>query len=290
MIEVKLPVGRSGFADIRNNNYYYVDKSGLIEELLKTDATQVTLITRPRRFGKTLGMSMLSEFFDIQKDSHTLFEGLIISKNKNLCKEWMNQYPTLFLTFKSVDGLNFKEAYGMLQTVIAEIYKKHLYLINSERISSYDKDIYDKISSKETGKDDIKNSLLKLTELMVSYYNKSVILLIDEFDTISYHDYNESFYHAFIVGLVSNAGYKVESNYEMGLGRSDIVVKDRHNRRALVIEIKWTNSENALEKECDDALRQMKDKQYAKKVERTGYRKIVCLGIAFCRKQCLVKK
>ncbi len=98
--KVKIPVGRSSFADVRNNGYYFVDKSGLIEELLKTDATQATLITRPRRFGKTLGISMLSEFFDIRKDSSKLFKGLSISYNIELCRQWMNQYPVLFLSFK----------------------------------------------------------------------------------------------------------------------------------------------------------------------------------------------
>ena len=84
MKEIKIPIGRSGFADIRENGYYYIDKSGLIRELLRTDGRQVTLITRPRRFGKTLGMSMLSEFFDIRKDSRELFEGLSIAGEKSL--------------------------------------------------------------------------------------------------------------------------------------------------------------------------------------------------------------
>ena len=94
---IKIPVGRSGFADIRKNGYYYIDKSGLIRDILKTDGRQVTLITRPRLFGKTLGMSMLAEFFDIRKDSKELFSGFSISKDNQLCKSWMNQYPTLFL-------------------------------------------------------------------------------------------------------------------------------------------------------------------------------------------------
>ena len=89
MDNIKIPVGRSGFADIRRNGYYYIDKSGLIEELLKTEAVQVTLITRPRRFGKTLGMNMLYEFFDIRKDSRDLFAGLSVADNKELCREWI---------------------------------------------------------------------------------------------------------------------------------------------------------------------------------------------------------
>lgn len=122
MMEIKIPVGRSGFADIRKNGYYFADKSGFIEELLKTDATQVTLITRPRRFGKTLAMSMLTEFFDVQKDSRKLFLGLSIASNTQLCKNWMNQYPTLFLSFKNVDGLDFPSAYAQLVSVLAKLY------------------------------------------------------------------------------------------------------------------------------------------------------------------------
>ena len=86
---------------------YYIDKSGLIGELISRTGTKVTLITRPRRFGKTLGMSMLESFFDIRKDSRKLFEGLEITKNQALCDEWMNQYPTIFVSFRQVDGLNF---------------------------------------------------------------------------------------------------------------------------------------------------------------------------------------
>ena len=100
-----IPVGTSDFAEIRQEKFYYIDKTALIEELLKTRGTKATLITRPRRFGKTLNMNMLSEFFDIRKNSKDLFEGLYISNNKEICNNWQNQYPVLFLTFKSVDGL-----------------------------------------------------------------------------------------------------------------------------------------------------------------------------------------
>lgn len=117
---LKLPLGMSDFEEIRQNGYYYIDKSGLISDLLVRKAAKVTLITRPRRFGKTLGMSMLAHFFDIEKNSRALFEGLEISKQKELCVQWMNQYPVIFLTFKKVDGLNFKSAYEMLEATIAE--------------------------------------------------------------------------------------------------------------------------------------------------------------------------
>lgn len=96
MKKMNIPVGVSDFEEIRKNGYYYIDKSELVRELLSRTGTKVTLITRPRRFGKTLGMSMLESFFDIRKDSRALFEGLEISENQALCDAWMNQYPTNF--------------------------------------------------------------------------------------------------------------------------------------------------------------------------------------------------
>ena len=130
---LSIPVGVSDFEEIRRNGYYYVDKSGLIGELLSTTGTKVTLITRPRRFGKTLGMSMLESFFDIRKDNKALFEELEIAKRHELCMEWMNQWPTVFVSFRQVDGLNFNSAYDMLTLVISELYKKQLYLLGSAR-------------------------------------------------------------------------------------------------------------------------------------------------------------
>ena len=127
-MRVKIPVGNSDFKDIIENKYYYVDKTGLVKDLLEPDLAKVTLITRPRRFGKTLGMSMLANFFDITKDSKALFNGLEITKHTKLCSQWMNQYPTIFVSFKDVNGLTFSSAYEMLAFTIMNLYKKHFYL------------------------------------------------------------------------------------------------------------------------------------------------------------------
>lgn len=566
MNTIKIPVGRSGFADIRKHGYYFIDKSNLIVELLKTDATQVTLITRPRRFGKTLGMNMLSEFFDIQKNSVNLFEGLAISDHKELCLQWMNQYPTLFLTFKDVGGNTFDSAFGMLKNIIAEAYNTHYYLKDSSLVNENDKKVFLQLADTVDGQptqEQIKTSIALLMRMMHMHYGKPVILLLDEydvpmakasrsyngqkeyynemldimsplistaikdnrslkfavisgclkiakesiftgtnnfvsdtisdtrlneyfgftqsevdqlladtglaahiseikewydgyhfgdfdiycpwdvmnhvnnlilkpdappqsfwedtsdnsilrtflkrttfdvqdkfeillsggfikefieekltydvidsseknlwsllystgyltkvqseeeanigllpgqyplkipnrevmdlfrksiqnwlaekpiysdrselfsalwdgdakrltelisdllFDTISYFDYQENFYHAFILGLVSNAGFVVESNYENGLGRSDILIKDRKNRRAVVIEAKASASENMMEKDCSDALLQIEEKQYARKAEHSGFKRVVRLGMAFWKKRCLVER
>lgn len=182
MKEIKIPIGRSGFADIRKNGYYYIDKSGLIRELLRTDGRQVTLITRPRRFGKTLGMSMLSEFFDIRKDSRELFEGLSIAGEKSLCEKWMNRYPVIFLSFKSVDGLDFAKAYEKLAAVFSDLYKDHLYLMDSEKLDPFSRETFCQVASQKTTQGLLENSLLNLTRMMQAHYGKPVILLMDEYD------------------------------------------------------------------------------------------------------------
>lgn len=555
MHQMNFPVGVSDFAKIRENKYYYIDKTSLIRELLKTESTEVTLITRPRRFGKTLGMSMLAEFFDIRRDSAILFAGLEVAEDKEQCAEWMNQWPTLFLTFKDVSGLTFEKAYGLLRFVIAQICVNHAYLEDSKNVDEAHRMIFKRLKMQTGTETDVQSALLVIMEMMQAHYGKSVILLIDEydvpaakassngyyqemldviarmlsqalkdnkalkfavitgclriakesiftgtnnlksdtisntrlseyfgftdgevrkllqdtgcgsyaekirkwydgyhfgdvdvycpwdvlsyvdelnndpvsepknfwantsdnaiigtflgrtdfvvnekfeillsggyikenitenltydvlesseghfwsllyltgyltrvrrhevlpeesignqvalkipnaeimeifrksvekwfdnksvtsdrrelfaalwnadakrltqllsdllFDTISYHDYRESFYHAFLSGLFSSAGYIVESNYENGLGRSDIVIKDRKNRRAIVIEAKVADSEEMLERECDDALKQIEERQYARKVERSGYRTVIRYGVAFYQKMCL---
>lgn len=555
MRTINIPVGVSDFEELRKNDYYYIDKSGLIEELLSRTGTKVTLITRPRRFGKTLGMSMLENFFDIRKNSKKLFEGLEIAKHQTLCDEWMNQYPTIFVSFRQVDGLDFTGAYDMLTWVISELYKKHLYLLESDRINECDKEIARQLIRGNASLKDTKGSLMLLTRLLQQYYGKSVILLIDEYDvpvakannngyykemldvmkglmqalkdnqalrfaiitgclkiakesiftgtnnfvsdtiansrlneyfgfvqkevdqllkdadlmeradcmkewydgyhfgdfdvycpwdvmnyllelqhnpkakpisywkntsdnaiirsfidyagsnitkkletlmaggcivqrvdenltynylhssednlwsmlyltgyltkareddysseipegmvalmipnaeireifettvikwfddsakkwnrnalfdavwngdsdgitkemnallrrTISYHDYREDFYHAFLAGIFAGAGYMVDFNKEHGEGRSDVVVYDSINGRVAIFEAKYTKVLNNLEAECDMALQQIDDRMYAKEYE-DDYDQILCYGISFFKKRCMVKK
>ena len=552
---LNIPVGVSNFEEIRKNGYYYIDKSGLIGELLSRTGTKVTLITRPRRFGKTLGMSMLENFFDIRKDSRALFEGLEIARDQALCDAWMNQYPTIFVSFRQVDGLDFTGAYDMLTWVISELYKKHRYLLDSDRIGTSDKEIAKQLEWGQASLKDTKGSLLLLTRMMQQHYGKPVILLIDEYDvpvakansngyyaemldvmkgllqalkdnqalqfavvtgclkiakesiftgtnnfvsdtitnsrlneyfgfvqsevdqllkdagvteqadsirrwydgyhfgdfdvycpwdvmnymlelqrdpkakpisywkntsdnaiirsfidyagstitnkleilmaggcivqrvdenltydylhasednlwstlyltgyltrareadykgevpdgmvalmipnaeireifettvirwfddstkkwnrtalfdavwrgdsegitkemnallrrTISYHDYREDFYHAFLAGIFTGAGYMVDSNKEHGEGRSDVVVYDPVNARVAIFEAKYTKTLENMERECDMALQQIEERMYAAEYE-DDYDQILCYGISFFRKRCMVKK
>ena len=185
MNDLKIPVGISDFAKIRNYGYYYVDKTGLIEDLLEKETAEVTLITRPRRFGKTMGMSMLANFFDIRKDSKAMFEGLEISKNAALCSEWMNQWPVLFLTFKDVDGLTFASAKEMLLNRIAAIYNDHSYLLEGTRVQENDRKVFERLADEVSGNPTdamLKTSIVLLMRLMRNHYGKPVILLIDEYD------------------------------------------------------------------------------------------------------------
>lgn len=182
MKNINVPVGISNFEKIRQDGYYYVDKTGLIKDMLKNKIPEVTLITRPRRFGKTLAMSMLASFFDIRRDSKKLFQGLNISKEQQLCNDWMNQYPTLFLSFKDVDGTIFENALGLLQFTIAELCKKHTYLIESDGVDQDDKETFRKLKSMGSNLPELQGSIIMLMNMMKAYYNKPVILLIDEYD------------------------------------------------------------------------------------------------------------
>ena len=182
MVKLNIPVGISDFEKIREYGYYYIDKSGMISEILKPQPTAVTLITRPRRFGKTLGMHMLASFFDIRKNSRSFFKGLRVYEDAALCAQWMNQYPTLFISFKDVDGLTFESAYEMLYATIADLYKEHLYLLDSAKINDYDKAVLKRIVEGSATVTQVKRSLALLITAMNTHYGKPVILLVDEYD------------------------------------------------------------------------------------------------------------
>lgn len=552
MIRYNIPIGISEFEKIRKNDYYYVDKTELIQALVKTEPAEITLFTRPRRFGKTLVMSMLASFFDIRRDSRDLFEGLKIDEDQKLCELWMNQWPVIFLSLKDAGGESFEDAYGLLQSIISQLYVEHAYLEKCAEIDESYKEIFARLKRRQGNKTDVQISLRILMRMMQIYYGKQVILLIDEYDvpmakagaksyynemldvigtmmsqalkdntslkfsvitgclriskesiftgtnnfvadtiaderfssffgftdeevrtllentgnleyfdrikkwydgycfgkteiycpwdvlcylnklafesesepenfwentshndiirtflscegmdvtdsfekllasetievnitenltyenltdseenlwsvlyltgyltkdiknpvsgktkaflkipnaeimdifrksvvrwfderiavrdrselfkalwnkdagrlsdlisellfeTISYHDYAESFYHAFLVGLFANAGYIVESNYESGLGRPDLVIKDKKKRQAAIMEMKIADSLESMQKAEERALKQIEEMRYADGMYVQGYQKVIKYGAAFYRKSCLV--
>ena len=182
-MEKMIVVGNDIYDKFIRDDGYYVDKTELIYDLVAKTRNEVTLFTRPRRFGKTLTMSMMESFFDIRRDSMDLFAGRkILTDHPDFCREWMNQYPVLFLTFKDVEGLCFDAAYSMLKAVVSDLCKKIDFLAEEEKVNSFDRDIFLRLQEKTAGEEEIRNSLKTLMRMMNAVYGKPVILLIDEYD------------------------------------------------------------------------------------------------------------
>lgn len=182
---LKLPVGIENFEEIRKLGFYYIDKTRLIEQLLQGWG-KVTLFTRPRRFGKTLNMSMLKSFFEIGTDK-TLFDGLYISGNKALCDEHMGKYPVIFLSFKGVEGLTYDEAFDALVRVIGKEISRVSFLADSDKLTMLEREQYKGLTIIEDGsfvfsKDKLISSLQLLSQLLYKHYGQKAVILIDEYD------------------------------------------------------------------------------------------------------------
>ena len=176
-------VGIDNYDDLINENGYYVDKTELLYDLLTGSKKKVSLFTRPRRFGKTLTMSMMESFFDIGKNSSEVFrERNIFLNHPEFCAEWMNQYPTLFVSFKDIEGLTFETALKKLKAVIADLCKKHEYLAKAPEVNVADAEIFQRLMFKNGDIEEVQNSLKTLMRMMYAVYRKPVILLIDEYD------------------------------------------------------------------------------------------------------------
>ena len=175
-----LPIGREDFKEIRENDFYYVDKTKYIEELL-LDGTQVKLFCRPRRFGKTLSMSTLRYFFDIKngEENRKLFDGLCISNSPMMSEQ--GKYPVIFITMKGVSNSNFKEAFERIADKVSTLYRNYTFLL--EKLDEYEKEKFSSIVSENCNSIQLSSSLRFLTELLYKYYNQKVILLIDEYDS-----------------------------------------------------------------------------------------------------------
>ena len=175
-----LPIGREDFKEIRENSFYYVDKTKYIEELL-LDGTQVKLFCRPRRFGKTLSMSTLRYFFDIKngEENRKLFDGLYISNSPMMSEQ--GKYPVIFITMKGVSNSNFKEAFERIADKVSTLYRNYTFLL--EKLDEYEKEKFSSIVSENCNSIQLSSSLRFLTELLYKYYNQKVILLIDEYDS-----------------------------------------------------------------------------------------------------------
>ncbi|MBQ7165801.1 MAG: AAA family ATPase [Treponema sp.] len=181
-MEFTVGVGKSDFEAIRTAGNYYVDKTELIYELAAKRENGVTLFTRPRRFGKTLTMSMLANFFDIRKDSRAIFGGLDIMRHEDFCREWMNQRPVLSVSLKDVEGMSFEDAFDMLRTTLADLCTGLTGIESSQSLNPSDKNLFNRLMFKTASKDDVKNSLKSLMRMLSAAFGRKVILLIDEYD------------------------------------------------------------------------------------------------------------
>ena len=200
--QLKLPVGIENFQEIRQLGFYYVDKTKMIEHFL-SQWGKVNLFTRPRRFGKTLNMSMLRYFFEIGTDP-TLFDGLFISQNKELCETYLGKFPVVFLSLKNVDGLTFEEARYRLTELIAKEAERFGFLADSDRLSENEKKMYQALTALSDGRYTMDELLLvsaiqTISQLLYRHYGQKIILLMDEYDV----PLDKAFQHGYYREMVS---------------------------------------------------------------------------------------
>ena len=207
-MQTKLPMGIENFERIRKEGFYYVDKTGLIRDFLENPA-YVNLFTRPRRFGKTLNMSMLKYFFEAGSDimpfnNSMLFDGLKISKEKELCEEYMGKFPVISITLKGATGINYEEAKEMLRYVIGNEAMRFQFLMQSPRLTEIERRRYEALVSIDKRGDYtmsdalLKSSLQTLSQLLQKHYGQDVIMLIDEYDVPLDYAYRSGYYDAMV--------------------------------------------------------------------------------------------
>ncbi len=196
MVSKKLPVGIENFEEMRKEDFYYVDKTGLIIDLMN-GWSKVNLFTRPRRFGKTLNMSMLKSFFEIGGDK-SIFDGLVVSNDKVICDRFMGQYPVVFISLKGVDGLDFETAYEALCQIIVDEAARLRFLVDSDKIADDEKKFLEKLIDERYDASDIRKSLQMLCRLLEKHYGQKAILLIDEYDV----PLDKAFYHGYYTQMI----------------------------------------------------------------------------------------
>ena len=196
MVSKKLPVGIENFEEMRKEDFYYVDKTGLIIDLMN-GWSKVNLFTRPRRFGKTLNMSMLKSFFEIGGDK-SIFDGLVVSNDKVICDRFMGQYPVVFISLKGVDGLDFKTAHEALCQIIVDEAARLRFLVDSDKIADDEKKFLEKLINERYDASDIRKSMQMLCRLLEKHYGQKAILIIDEYDV----PLDKAFHHGYYAQMI----------------------------------------------------------------------------------------
>ena len=208
--KLMLPTGIEDFKEIRTDGYYYVDKTALIEQVLDK-RSKVTLFTRPRRFGKTLNMSMLRYFFEIGVDS-TLFDGLHISENIEMCEKYMGKYPVIAISLKGVDADSYTKAKAQIIKIINREARRHRFLLKSENLDSFDKELLTQLLSRQMEEDTITSSLQELTEVLEAHFSKKVVVLIDEYDVPLAKAYENGYYDKMVLLIRNLFGNVLKTN------------------------------------------------------------------------------
>lgn len=212
---LKLPVGIDDFRKLRESHFYYVDKTRLIEQLL-LNWSEVTLFTRPRRFGKTLNMSMLKSFFDIGTDK-ALFDGLYISGNKELCDEYMGKYPVIFLSLKGVEGLTYEEAFEAFVRIMGKEVNRVSFLADSDKLTQIEREQYKGLTIIKNGrlafdKEKLISSLQLLSQLLYKHYGKKAVILIDEYDVPLDKAFQNGYYNEMVSLIRGLFGQALKTN------------------------------------------------------------------------------
>ena len=256
-----LPIGREDFKEIRENSFYYVDKTKYIEELL-LDGTQVKLFCRPRRFGKTLSMSTLRYFFDIKngEENRKLFDGLYISNSPMMSEQ--GKYPVIFITMKGVSNSNFKEAFERIADKVSTLYRNYTFLL--EKLDEYEKEKFSSIVSENCNSIQLSSSLRFLTELLYKYYNQKVVLLIDEYDSPLLNAVEKGYYTEMKDFLRAFYGDALKTNEYLQMGVLTGIIRvtqagifsDLNNiENYTILKKSYSQYFGLLEAEVEEALR-----------------------------------
>lgn len=214
-VKKKLPIGIENFEKLRLDDFYYVDKTGLIAELLRNWG-EVNLFTRPRRFGKSLNISMLENFFSIKGDK-SIFDGLEISKESELCQEYMGKYPVISISLKGIDALSYEKAFQMAVQILIGVVSKVQYLLESDALSENDKAKYQKLWDDDMNEAVFCNSLKLLSELLEKHHGTKVVLLIDEYDVPLAKAFEHGYYDQMISVIRNLLGQALKTNSSLKL-------------------------------------------------------------------------